>query len=32
MMTLLNIPEYEAGNESDVEQKFLLPLLTHPRF
>lgn len=31
-MSLLNIPIYECSNESDVEQKFLFPLLTHPSF
>ena len=31
-MSLLNIPAYECDNESDVEQKFLYPLLTHPSF
>jgi hypothetical protein len=31
-MSLLNIPIYECSNESDVEQKLLFPLLTHPSF
>ncbi|MCW2205602.1 hypothetical protein M2227_007692 [Bradyrhizobium elkanii] len=31
-MSLLNIPVTECDNESDVEQKFLFPLLTHPSF
>jgi len=31
-MSLLNIPTYEFSTESDVEQKFILPLLTHPSF
>jgi hypothetical protein len=31
-MSLLNIPAYESSTESDVEQKFLFPLLTHPSF
>lgn len=31
-MSLLNIPNYECSSESDVEQKFLFPLLTHPSF
>ena len=31
-MSLLNIPVYECSSESDVEQKFLYPLLTHPSF
>lgn len=31
-MILLNIPVYNSSTESDVEQKFLFPLLTHPSF
>jgi hypothetical protein len=31
-MTLLGFPAYDCSNESDVEQKFLYPLLTHPQF
>src|ERR1700722_10495192 len=31
-MSLLNIPAYDVSTESDVEQKFLFPLLTHPSF
>jgi hypothetical protein len=31
-MSLLNIPVYNSSTESDVEQKFLFPLLTHPSF
>jgi hypothetical protein len=31
-VTLLNFPNYECNNESDVEQKFIFPLLTHPSF
>jgi hypothetical protein len=31
-MSLLNIPQYEAATESDVEQKFLYPFLVHPSF
>lgn len=31
-MSLLNIPAYDLENESDVEQKFLLPTLIHPSF
>lgn len=31
-MSLLTIPEYEFSTESDVEQKFIMPLLTHPSF
>ena len=32
-MSLLNFPDYEATtSESDVEQKFIYPLLTHPSF
>jgi hypothetical protein len=31
-MSLLNIPVSECDNESDVEQKFLYPSLTHPSF
>ena len=31
-MTLLGFPLYDCSNESDVEQKFLYPLLTHPQF
>jgi hypothetical protein len=31
-MSLLNIPAYDSSSESDVEQKFLFPLLTHPSF
>ena len=31
-MSLLNIPDYTASGESDVEQKFVFPLLTHPSF
>ena len=29
---LLTIPEYDFSTESDVEQKFIMPLLTHPSF
>ena len=31
-MSLLTIPEYDFSTESDVEQKFIMPLLTHPSF
>jgi hypothetical protein len=31
-MTLLGFPMYDCLNESDVEQKFLYPLLNHPQF
>ncbi len=31
-MQLLSIPVYDCSNESDVEQKFIYPLLTHPSF
>src|SRR5664280_2707505 len=31
-MTLLNIPDYECENETDVEQKLIYPLLVHPSF
>lgn len=31
-MQLLGIPVYDCLNESDVEQKFIYPLLTHPSF
>ena len=31
-MNLLTIPEYDFSTESDVEQKFIMPLLTHPSF
>lgn len=31
-LSLLNIPAYDSSTESDVEQKFLFPLLTHPSF
>lgn len=31
-MKLLNIPSYDLSTESDVEQKFIFPLLTHPSF
>jgi hypothetical protein len=31
-MTLLGFPVYDCSNESDVEQKFLYPLLTHLQF
>ena len=31
-VTLLSFPDYGCANESDVEQKFLFPLLTHPSF
>ena len=31
-MNLLNIPIYDSSTESDVEQKFVFPLLTHPSF
>jgi hypothetical protein len=31
-MSLLNYPVYDCATESDVEQKFLFPLLTHPSF
>ena len=31
-MSLLNIPAYDLQTESDVEQKFIFPLLTHPSF
>jgi type I site-specific restriction endonuclease len=31
-MNLLDIPTVDCANESDVEQKFLYPLLTHPSF
>jgi type I site-specific restriction endonuclease len=31
-MSLLNIPAYDSSTESDVEQKFIFPLLTHPSF
>lgn len=31
-MSLTTFPSYDCGNESDVEQKFLYPLLTHPSF
>ena len=31
-MDLLTVPAYDFANESDVEQKFLYPLLTHPSF
>jgi hypothetical protein len=31
-MSLLNMPFYDCSTESDVEQKFLYPLLTHPTF
>ena len=32
MGLLLNYPSFDCSNESDVEQKFLYPLLTHPSF
>jgi Type I restriction enzyme R protein N terminus (HSDR_N) len=31
-VSLLTIPEYDFSTESDVEQKFIMPLLTHPSF
>lgn len=31
-LSLLNIPAYDTSTESDVEQKFIFPLLTHPSF
>ena len=31
-MDLLTVPAYDLKNESDVEQKFLYPLLNHPSF
>ena len=31
-VSLLTIPEYVFSTESDVEQKFIMPLLTHPSF
>lgn len=31
-MSLLTIPAYDFSTESDVEQKFIMPLLTHPSF
>jgi hypothetical protein len=31
-VSLLNFPAYDVSTESDVEQKFLYPLLTHPSF
>src|SRR5271155_5076113 len=31
-MTLLGFPVYDCSNESDVEQKFIYPLLNHPQF
>ena len=31
-VSLLPIPEYDFSTESDVEQKFIMPLLTHPSF
>lgn len=31
-MTLLDYPLLECANESDVEQKYIYPLLTHPNF
>jgi hypothetical protein len=31
-MSLLGFPAYDLLNESDVEQKFLYPLLTHESF
>lgn len=31
-MSLINIPAYDTSSESDVEQKFLFPLLTHVSF
>lgn len=31
-LSLLNIPAADASTESDVEQKLLFPLLTHPSF
>jgi hypothetical protein len=31
-MSLLGFPLYDCSNESDVEQKFLYPLLNHPQF
>jgi hypothetical protein len=31
-MSLLGFPAYEFSTESDVEQRFIMPLLTHPSF
>ena len=31
-VSLLTIPEYDFSTESDVEQKFIMPLLMHPSF
>jgi hypothetical protein len=31
-VSLLTIPEYDISTESDVEQKFIMPVLTHPSF
>jgi hypothetical protein len=31
-VSLLTIPEYDFSTENDVEQKFIMPLLTHPSF
>jgi hypothetical protein len=31
-LSLLNIPAYDSATESDVEQKFIFPLLTHLSF
>jgi len=31
-VSLLTIPHYDFSTESDVEQKFIMPLLTHPSF
>src|SRR5215469_14503208 len=31
-MTLLGFPVHDCSNESDVEQKFIYPLLTHSQF
>jgi hypothetical protein len=31
-VSLLTIPQYDFSTESDVEQKFIMPLLTHPSF
>src|SRR5438105_14856168 len=31
-MTLLGFPVYDCSTESDVEQKFLYALLSHPQF